>query len=144
MPFAEDGGGVATLLNQLGKSHFIVAEADFGARAKSAVDAEAIGIAAGEQAATGRGANRLGDVEVAEDTPLRGEAVEIGSDETLCAEDADVGVALVVGKDDDDVGKGRRSGEGEIVRQAETDEKGQEPYNVESSLGLRGVLHLLS
>src|SRR5947209_390532 len=103
MPFAEDSGGVAALSDELGKSHFVIAEADFGTRAERAVNAEAIWVKTGEEAATGGGADRLRDVEIAENAALGGEAIEIGRDEAFCAEDADVSVALVVGKDDDDV-----------------------------------------
>jgi len=52
MPFAEDSGGVAALFDELGESHFVVANADLGVRAERAVDAEAIRVAAGEEAAT--------------------------------------------------------------------------------------------
>ena len=105
MPFAENGGGVAALFDEFGESHFVRADADFGARAERAVNAEAVWIASGEEPATGSGADGLGDVEIAEDAALGREAIEVGSDETFRAEDADVGVALVVGEDDDDVGE---------------------------------------
>src|SRR5262245_20553091 len=100
MPFAEDGSGVAALFDELGKSHFVVADADFRARSERAMNAESIWIAPGEQAATRRGANGLGDVEIAEDAALRGEAIEIGSDESFRAKNADVRVALIVSEDD--------------------------------------------
>ena len=110
MPFAEDGSGVAALFDELGKGHLVVADADFGARAERAVDAEAIWVAAGEQAATRRGANGLGDVEIAEDAALRGEPIQIGCDEAFRAENANIRVPLVVGEDDDDVGEGGVAG----------------------------------
>src|SRR5690348_4711235 len=116
MPFAEDGGGVAALFDELGESHFVSADADFRARAKRAVDAEAIWITASEKAATRSRADRLGDMEVAEDAALGGEAIEIGRNEAFRAEDADIGVALIVSEDDDDVRELRAAG-GECVRE---------------------------
>jgi hypothetical protein len=69
------------------------------------MNAEAIWIATGKQAATRGGADRLGDMKVAEYAALRCETIEVGSDETFCAEHADVRVALIVGEDDDDIGE---------------------------------------
>src|SRR5436309_3014186 len=105
MPLAENGGGIAALFDELGESHFVVADTDFGTRPKRAMNTEAIWVAAGKEATTRGGADGLGDMEIAEDAALRGEAVEVGSDEPFRAEDTDIRVALIVGEDDDDVGE---------------------------------------
>ncbi len=83
------------------------------------MNAETIRVATGEQAATRSRADGLGDVEVAEDAALRGEAIEIGCDEALRSEDADVSVALVVSEYDHDVGERRLSRKGGGVREYE-------------------------
>ena len=120
VPFAEDGGGVAALFDQFGEGHFVGADADFGARPKRAVDADAVRVAAGQQAATRGGADRLRHVEIAEDAALRGQAIEVRRDEAFRAENADIGVALVVGEDDDDVGElGAGGGAGGGVGESE-------------------------
>ena len=109
MPFAKNCGGVATLFYEFGKSHFVGADADFGARPKRPVDAEAIWITTGKQSATGSRADGLGDMKIAENATLRRETIQIRSDKTFCAEDTDVRIALVVRENDDYVGKVRAS-----------------------------------
>jgi hypothetical protein len=130
MPFAKNGGSVAALFDELGESHFVVANPDFGAWAERAVDTEAIWVAAGEQTATGSGADGLRDVEIAEDAALRRKPIEIWSHETFCAEHSDVRIALIVGEDDDyvrELSMGDASSECLAVEQPDDEEesKGQ-------------------
>ena len=117
MPLAKDGGGVAALFDELRKGHFVAADSDFRAWSECAVNAESIWVAASEQAATGGRADRLRNVEVAEDAALRGESIKIGSDEPFRAEDTNVSVALVVGQNDDDIRQFRTGSEGRVDEQ---------------------------
>ena len=71
------------------------------------MNADAIGITAGQQAGPRCRANRLRHMKVGELAALGGQLVQIGRGETLCAEHADVGITLIVGEDDDDVGQAR-------------------------------------
>ena len=103
MPFAVGCGGVALLLADFGDGHFLVAEPVGVVGAERSVDADTIGVAAGQQSGARRGADGLRGVPVREHPPFAGHAIEIGSLESFGAEDADVGVALVVGENDNDV-----------------------------------------
>ena len=69
VPLAENGRGVAALLDQLRQGHFIAADADFGAGPQRAVNADAVRVAAGQQPRARGRANRLGHMEVAENAP---------------------------------------------------------------------------
>ena len=103
MPFAEDGGGVAALLDQLRQGHLPLADSHLGSRRQRAVNADSVRVAAREQSRARGGAHRLGHVEVAELAAFRSEPVQVWRPEAFGAEHADVRVALVVGEDDDNV-----------------------------------------
>jgi hypothetical protein len=102
------------------------------------VNAKAIGIAAGKQAATGSGANRLGDMEVAKYSALRGKAIEVRSDETSRAKDADICVTLIVSEDDDDVGE-RGAARSQCWSQARAGEQAREKLKTDEAMS--GTLH---
>lgn len=98
------------------------------------MNAKAIGIAAGKQAATGSGANGLGDMKVAENAALRRKAIEVRSDETFRAEDADIRVTLIVSENDDDVGevgteRAQRRSDAEAGKQAREQLKTDAPMS---------------
>ena len=89
----------------------VVVDAVLAGRPEGPEDADAVGVAAGQQGGPRGGADRLGDVEVGEAHALawpcgRGSASSIA----LGAEAAEVAVAQVVGEDEDDVGRPIRGG----------------------------------
>ena len=77
---------------------------------EGAVDADPVGIAAGEQGRARGRTDRLGDMEIGEPPPFAGEPVEVRRLETLGAEAADVAISLIVREDDDDIGRPVRGG----------------------------------
>src|SRR5256885_2344597 len=103
VPFAENRGGVAALFDQLGDGHLVEVQPVPRVWAKRPGNANAIGIAAGQQGRARRGADRLRHVEIREPPPLARQAVEVRGFESACAIGSDVGVALIVGEDDDNV-----------------------------------------
>ena len=66
--------------------------------------AEALLVAAGQQAGARRAAVRARDVALRAADAVLGDRVDVRRRDVLAAVDADVGVAEVVGQDDDDVG----------------------------------------
>ena len=144
MPLAEDGGGVAALLDQFRQGHFAAADADLGAGPQRAMNADAVRIAARQQPGARGGANRLGHVEVAEDAALGRQAVEVRRVETFGAEHADIRVALVVGEDDDDVRERgrlcRAGGVNEAGRQEQRQCQKRQRHGLVQT-GLRNAVH---
>ena len=107
VPLARHPGRVALLLQHLGERGLPVRDAVPGLRAERPVDADAVGIAAGQERRPRGRADRLGDVEVGEPPPLAREPVEVRRGEPGGTIAADVGISQVVGEDDDDVRRPR-------------------------------------
>src|SRR5579885_1162422 len=105
MPFAVERRGVTACLEYLGQGLLLVADALLAGRPQRPEDADAVGVAAGQQGGPRRRANRLGDVKVREADALSGHAIEIGRGETFGTVAADVAITLVVGENDHDVGR---------------------------------------
>ena len=111
MPLAGDAGRVPSLLEQLGHRRLAVGDAVLGAGAERAVDADPVGVAAGQQRRARGRANRLRDVEVGEPPPFARQAVEVRRHETLRSKTADVTIALVVSENDHNIGQPVRGAE---------------------------------
>ena len=118
VPFAEDSGAITAVVEQFGESELVGVDAGFGAWSESAMDADAIGVATGEQGGTGGGADGLGDVETGEPRPFAGEAVEMRGANLGGAVAAEIAPAEVIRKDQNDIGRARWTGggEGEVER----------------------------
>ena len=137
VPLARHPGRVALLLQHLGERRLPVRDAVPGLRAERPVDADAVGIAAGQERRPRGRADRLGDVEVGEPPPLAREPVEVRRGEPGGAEAADVGVSLVVGEDDDDVRRPRRR-----VERGRREQRGEQGEGPESKVSSTVVIHV--
>ena len=96
VPFTEDGCGVVALLEKFGDSHFIFVDAEFGSVIQSPMDADAIGIAAGEQSRPGGGTDSLGDIKIGEPDTLGCHLIQMGRLEAPGTVTPHVGIALIV------------------------------------------------
>ena len=94
------------------------------------MNAEPVGIAAGQESRARRRADRLGDMEIAKDSTLAGEAIEVRSLKAFGAENPDVGITLIIGEDDDDVGQGgSSSGKSRCQTQEQNAKRGQNGFS---------------
>jgi hypothetical protein len=110
VPLADQPGGVAGGLQTVGQRRLRCRQAGAALLAllplaPGGVEfvAEALLVAAGQQAGAGRRTVRARDVAVGEPRPGLGQRVEVRRRHVLAAVEAHVGVAEVVGQDDDDV-----------------------------------------
>jgi hypothetical protein len=127
VPLADEAGGVAERAQDLGEGLLGGGQTDGGilrAPGEGALVAEALGIAAGDQAGAVGRAVGVGDVGAGKDHAAGGDAVEPGGGDFLGAVEADVAVAELVGEDDDDVG--RAGGRGCLESGGQRDEEGRE------------------
>ena len=119
VPFADDLGGVAGLLEGVGERAFGERQAPGRMRAHDRVDASARRVAPGEQGRAGRRADRL-DVMMLEDSAGLGQAVDVRGLDLLATVEAAVGEAQVVDQQEDDV---RLGGGAERPRQKQGGEQ---------------------
>jgi len=78
VPLADGAGGIPTLLENVGDCYLGVVQSVPRTVVEGAGDADAVGIASGEQRRTGRGANRLRDVKVGESPALNAMRSRLG------------------------------------------------------------------
>ena len=94
VPLTGHARGITLAFEHLGERRLAIGDPHLGFGPECAVDANPVGIAAGqERSARGR-TDRLGNMEIGEPSPFSGEPVEIGRLETLGAETADVARTL--------------------------------------------------
>ncbi len=105
VPFSDNGGAVAALAEQCADGGLGGGEADARVGHERARDADALGVATGEQRGAARAAQRRRRVVARETHALGGEAVEVGREDFGRAVAAEVVVAEIVGDDVDDVGR---------------------------------------
>jgi len=108
VPLADADGPVASILEYVGERDFIQIHAAFILRKKHVRNADACGIAAGQQCRARRRANRIGRRKIGEPHAGGGHAIEIGR-RNLRTVAAQIAVTQIVAKDEDDVGRFRRS-----------------------------------
>ncbi len=77
VPLAGHAGGVSLPLEELGEGRLAVGDPVLGLGPEGAVDADPVGVAAGEQGRARGRTDRLGDVEIGEPPPFAGEPVEV-------------------------------------------------------------------
>ena len=106
MPFAEESGGVALLLQHGREGEtFLLDQAGPPNASEDATVIQTKGHAPGHDAVAGRRADRGGAVCVGEEHALFGKAVQMrGGDLALRVVAADVSIPKIVGKDEEDVG----------------------------------------
>lgn len=104
VPFSEAGGGVALSFEVIGDGVLgRVEPAGGGGEENVLVHFDPLGIAAGEEGGTGRGADGGGHHETGKFASFFGEAIDVGGLDVGGAKAPEVAVALVVGEDDDEV-----------------------------------------
>ena len=103
MPLAEEGRRIAALARELGDGGLALGEPVRRGGDERARDADAIGVAAGEDRSARGGAHGLGRIEAREARTLAREPVEVGGREVAGSVAADVRPALVVGDDQHDI-----------------------------------------
>jgi hypothetical protein len=108
VPFAKDGGCVASAAAEFGERCFAGVDAVLCPRAKRAENADAFWITAGEQCGPRGGADGGRGMKIGEYPPFFGHAIEVRRFVGSGTERADIGVAHVVDENDDDVGRMRR------------------------------------
>ena len=119
VPLSEHGGGVALGLEKFREERLLRVDADTAAWSQGPIDADAVGVATGEKAGSGRRADRLGSIPLGKLSPFSRHAVEMRCFVTLSAIDANIAIALVVCENDDDIGRaflskgGKEAGSGE-------------------------------
>src|SRR5262249_34097332 len=104
-PLADEGGGVAGVLEQPGRGDVLGTEVLLGVAADRAVP----GGRAGDRGAARRATRGGAGVERGEAHPPARQAVEVGGADVLLAITAEVAVTEVVGQDEDDVRLRRRA-----------------------------------
>ena len=108
VPLADAGGCVALGFEVIGDGDLVgVHAAGAGGKEDVLLHADAFRVATGEQAGTGRSADRARDHEVGELPAFLGQLVEMRGLDGLRSETAQVVVALIIGEDDDEVRLGR-------------------------------------
>ena len=123
IPFAHDARAVTGALQHVADGDFLRVEAERHFRrqgilfgripvfvahkivANVVIESVALGIAAGEDTAAGRGAGRPSRVKIGRADAFARQAVEMRGEDRLRSDDPEVGVALVVRDDQDDVGR---------------------------------------
>ena len=110
VPLADRRRAVAAVAKEFGERRLGGGETVPTRRTERARDADAVGIAAGEQGGTRRRADGLRDVEVGEPHALPSEPIDVRRGRRGAAITARIAVAHVVGEDHDHVGTRRRAG----------------------------------
>ena len=77
VPLAVDGRGVTARLEDLRDGLFLVGDTDLACRPQRAEDADAVGVAAGQQGGARGGADGLGGVEIGAANALAGQGLRI-------------------------------------------------------------------
>src|SRR5215469_4871147 len=103
MPLADANGPIAAILEHIGERNFVQIHPAFILWEKYVRNADAGGIAAGEQSRARRRADRIGGREIGESHAGGSHAIEVGCG-NLRAVAAQIAVAQIVAKNEDDVG----------------------------------------
>ena len=139
VPFADQSGGVAGVLQRLGQGHFGGGQAAGGDGAEDAElivgHAGADGVASGHESGAARGADLGGGIELREAQAFGGHTIQIRRLDRRVAVAAEVAVAEVVGQDDDDVRL-----RGGVGADGERDEQGQQQGLHKDDKGVRLAL----
>ena len=104
VPFADDPGVIACLLQERAQGLLVVAQADLGIRTEGrAAQPKPVGITAGQQGDSRRGADRLRGQEISEADALLAELVDVRRGILLRSIAPEVSPAHVITHDQDDV-----------------------------------------
>jgi hypothetical protein len=109
VPLADAHGAVAGALEHVGEGRLVETEAIRVLREEDARDADARGVAAGQERGARRRTDGVRGAEIGEAHALGGHAVEVGGADARAVA-AEIAVAEIVAEDEDDVGGPRRGG----------------------------------